>query len=53
MDYQEKIKKLEMLYESKQELEGIIERAREGQAQFFAQQLEAVKKEIQSLEVTL
>ena len=53
MDKQEKIQRLEMLYQSRDELEGIVERAREGQAEMFAQQLEAVKKEIQSIEVTL
>ena len=53
MDNQETIQRLELLYQSKSELEGIVERARDGRAEFFAKQLEAVKQEIQSLEVTL
>ena len=52
MEDQEKVQRLEILYQSKQELEGIVKRADKDRVKFFEDQLSAIKKEINSLETT-
>jgi len=50
MDSQEISQRLEILYLSKEELEGIIERAPESKAKMFESQLRSVNNEIKTLE---